>query len=49
MVNDPRHKTYPNSSGTEIRKGSILELELEPLDYVKTYLLSTCFVVGLVL
>ena len=50
MVNDPRRKTYPNSSDTEIKKGSALEWELEPLDYVNNkYLSHTFFVPGLVL
>lgn len=45
-----RHKIYPTSRVTEIKKGSTLELGLEPLDYVnRRYLLYASFVPGLVL
>lgn len=42
MVSDPSHRTYPTSSGTEIKKGSTLELGLEPLDYINNKCLL-CF------
>lgn len=47
---DSRHNIYPTSSGTEMKKGSALELGLESLDDVNNKCsLLTSFVPGLVL
>lgn len=42
MVSDHSHRTYPTSSGTEIKKGSTLELGLEPLDCINN-MFTVCF------